>query len=88
MPFKIEGRSTEGRASTMEDRKLAPHCLENRQVAGFSRIGAASQTFLIEWEQIDFNKRNECKYCEWRKGESGQIMFDKSQWGNFARGLH
>lgn len=76
MPFKIEDGSAEGHTSTMEDRMLVPHCLENRWVSGFRRIGAASQTVLIEQERIDFNKRNEYKYCEWRKGESRQIMFD------------
>jgi hypothetical protein len=62
--------------SIIEDRALVPHCLEYRWVSGFRRIRAASQTILIEQEQKDFNKRNEYKYCEWRKGESRQIMFD------------
>lgn len=33
MPFKIEDGSTEGHLSTMEDRTLVPHCLENRWVS-------------------------------------------------------
>ena len=40
---------------------------ENRscQSSSFNRAG-----------RIDFNKRNEYKYCEWRKGDSSTIMFD------------
>ena len=40
---------------------------ENRscQSSSFNRVG-----------RIDFNKRNEYKYCEWRKGDSSAIIFD------------
>lgn len=70
MPFKIEDLSLKGHASTIRDRRLVPHCLENSWALGHDRIGAASQAVLIEEEQIDFNKRNEYKYYEWRKGGS------------------
>lgn len=75
-PFKIEDLSLEVHMSSIEDRRIVLYCLENSGASGCNRIGAASQAVLIEEEQIDFNKRNEYKYFEWRKGESREIMFD------------
>lgn len=66
----------EGHGSTFTDRTSAFHCLENGLVSGFGRAGASTQVVLIEMEHADFKKRNECKYCEWRKRESREIMFD------------
>lgn len=48
VPFR-EGRWESRRlGSTIEDRLLVPHCLENRWAAGSRRIGAATQAALIE----------------------------------------
>lgn len=69
MSSRMAGRSVGGRDGTMGDGRLAVRCLGKRR-------GAASQAELTEEEQVDFNKRNEYKYCEWRKEESSEIMFD------------
>lgn len=76
MPSKKEIRAWKATGAHFTDRRPALHCLENGLVSGFGRTGAATQAILIEKEQVGFQERNEYKYCEWRKRESREIVFD------------
>lgn len=76
MPFRWEDLILRDHTNTIGDGSLALHCLENRWVAELPNRSCQSSSFN-RVGRIDFNKRNEYKYCEWRKGDSrNAIIFD------------